>query len=511
MQHQLDAQPLLTSPSTPAHVLVAFEPGLGKTRTTIAALQTLSTTATTSTPLSVLIITPAIARDNWAAEFGLWWPSLPRGLVKVLETLKDIPQNLKALFPRSLADMFQEGELARTSTFPRVVIASYDMLGNLYSTRPGVQKPREFFTHTPWDVVIIDEAHRLKSISALRTKFIYGPRANPYPPTSQSVIRHTASQGRVWLLSGTPAPNHLGELYTHLRALWPHLLRLPLTTHPMALSEFEDRYCHVNTTQFGRQITGSRNAPQLKALLTTPDPGFNAAQPAAIFRRLDQCLTLPPIDISTWALPKADIPQATLKALDLALTSVVQSLENHPDPAAELSKLGLHMASERHALGLLKAPLAADLIAGDLAAAPHTKCLVFFHHRQVGLALEKALTSGGIPCVFIDGTTSPASRRARIADFQTPLSPVRVMVAQMQAAGEAINLTEGREVYLVEPSYTPKENAQAIKRAHRIGQQKSVRARFLTIHGTMDARIMSIVAKKTRELAALFESEKAPA
>jgi SNF2 family DNA or RNA helicase len=49
----------------------------------------------------------------------------------------------------------------------------------------------------------------------------------------------------------------------------------------------------------------------------------------------------------------------------------------------------------------------------------------------------------------------------------------------------------------VEPAWTPADNAQAIKRVHRIGTTTSVRARIFAVVGTLDEAIIGSVVRKT--------------
>lgn len=81
---------------------------------------------------------------------------------------------------------------------------------------------------------------------------------------------------------------------------------------------------------------------------------------------------------------------------------------------------------------------------------------------------------------------------------------MRVFVGQILAAGTAITLTAASEVTIVEPSWVPGENRQAIDRAHRLGQQDSVLASFLYLPNTLDARIMGVFRRKAGEIASLL-------
>ena len=103
------------------------------------------------------------------------------------------------------------------------------------------------------DLLILDEAHYCKNMVAQRTKAALG-------------LAHRSS--RVWLLSGTPMPNHVGELYAPLRAVWMDLLReLGITTYWQFLKYFA---ITVQTSFGGRpqtRVVGAKNIPVLNALL----------------------------------------------------------------------------------------------------------------------------------------------------------------------------------------------------------------------------------------------------
>lgn len=66
------------------------------------------------------------------------------------------------------------------------------------------------------DVLVLDEAHYLKSADSSRTKSMYGPHCR------NNGLAGCA--GAVWGLSGTLTPNNAAELFPHLRALFPQAL-----------------------------------------------------------------------------------------------------------------------------------------------------------------------------------------------------------------------------------------------------------------------------------------------
>jgi SWI/SNF-related matrix-associated actin-dependent regulator 1 of chromatin subfamily A len=422
------------------HAFLAFEPGLGKTRTCIEALDQLGITG------NVLVICPAIARENWKQEFAKW------------ETL---PRNVVVGVPLD----------ARGSGSGSVLIVSYDAISSMSVPARAALLTRD------WNVLILDEAHRLKNPDAKRTLMIYGQ----YCSMKKAIA---AKASRVWLLSGTPAPNNVAEMWTHLRALKPEAIR-GLFGEPMAVDAFEDAFCKVRKTVYGRQIVGSRNIPELRRRMGD----------FFLPKREKDCVDLPDLIFDTVELPVDDLKdKATLKRLDEALTPYALA----KDPVAALNGAGAHIAEERRLLGTLKAPLVGQFVQNELAGAPEDyKVLLFFWHKDVGRTLADVLVDHRP--AFISGATGVGARAAALAAFKDD-PKCRVFIGQMQATGEAINLTTARRVIFAEPSWTPKDNYQAAKRAHRIGQTNHVHASYLAFAGSMDARILKAIEKKTRDL-----------
>ena len=109
--------------------------------------------------------------------------------------------------------------------------------------------------------------------------------------------------------------------------------------------------------------------------------------------------------------------------------------------------------------------------------------------------LRQALDKFGL--VFIDGSTSESDRTEAVELFQADRS-VRVFLGQQTAGGIGITLTSAYTVVLVEPSWVPDDNIQAIKRLHRIGQDQHVMARLFTVAGTLDDSIMRTNTRKKK-------------
>ena len=148
----------------------------------------------------------------------------------------------------------------------------------------------------------------------------------------------------------------------------------------------------------------------------------------------------------------------------------------------------------RRLLGELKAPLVADQIYDEMEDGAYDAIVVMAYHRSVLDVLEHRLKSLGVSRV--DGSTPGRRRQEQVDLFQG--GKTAIFLGQQTAAGVGLTLTRASELVLVGPSWSPEDNAQAIKRIHRISQDAPCRARIFTIPGTLDASVMGTLARKTR-------------
>jgi SWI/SNF-related matrix-associated actin-dependent regulator of chromatin subfamily A protein 2/4 len=79
----------------------------------------------------------------------------------------------------------------------------------------------------------------------------------------------------------------------------------------------------------------------------------------------------------------------------------------------------------------------------------------------------------------IDGTTSLDGREAAIVEFNRPGSEVFIFLLSIRAAGRGLNLQSADTVVIYDPDPNPKNEEQAVARAHRIGQKREVRVIYM--------------------------------
>jgi len=327
------------------------------------------------------------------------------------------------------------------------------------------------------DVLILDEAQRLKNPEAQVVASIYGTEAD-----GTGLV---ALAKRVWVVSGTLCPNHWGELYTHLRACFPE--RLPIVAgKPMSHSEFVDRFCQWETTRYGVRVTGNKEPEVLRNLL----------KGISIYRgRADVDKLLPKLNVSTVRLPRDAIDRYVYHDLSKLPEFEALRLATIDMEAGKLPSIDdPNLARARHALGDMKAPAVADYVR-ELLADPDNRVLVFAHHRSVLRRMAVELVDIEPNVGVIDGFTPQRDRDVLVQGFQEKRS--RLLVLGISTAREGLTLTAANRVVMAEASWTPSHNDQAIHRAFRIGQQRPVFAEYVCIAETLDEAVMRVCARKS--------------
>ena len=121
------------------------------------------------------------------------------------------------------------------------------------------------------------------------------------------------------------------------------------------------------------------------------------------------------------------------------------------------------------------------------------KVLIFSSFVTQLEILEDFLVEKEIPFSKLTGATG--KRDEVIKMFRNDVTK-RVFLISLKAGGVGLNLAEADYVFILDPWWNPAAESQAISRAHRIGQQKSVFVyRFIT-RETIEEKIMRMQEKK---------------
>lgn len=398
----------------------------------------------------ILIVCPAAVREVWAGELKKF-STIKRRVTKA-DKITDLN-----LWLRGKTD---------------VLIISYDR---------AARWAKHMDLHMA-EVTICDESHYLKSAQAQRTRAILGTKCDG----ADGSLRWS---GATWFLSGTPAPNDPADIWS--------VLRFTGAT-PLPFATFVNRYLDVRPTAYSP--------------VTKPKPAMvgelvEVIRSMSIRRTKEEvALQIPPIFLST-------------QTIEGDTSEIRRLLAEHPglDQAImdAVAKGGLsfldaqHIATLRRLTGEAKAPAMTELILEDLNNGVDKIVLFGIHTRALDI-IRDGLGARGVGSVVLDGRSSEKERVESVRAFQGD-PDCRVFVGNIRAAGTGITLTASSDIIVFEPDWSPANNAQALMRVHRIGQARTVRARFIALANSIDVQVINSLASKTAALASIgFDGLTAP-
>ncbi len=392
----------------------------------------------------VMIVCPAAVREVWHGEFKKF-ARIPRKILKA-KSVHDLGTWLKGR-----AD---------------VLLLSYE---HAAKWAPEIERHGDLF-----DCLIFDEAHYLKTPTANRTRAMLGTHCDG----ANGLARWAA---RVWFLTGTPMPNDPVDI-------WPWLRFVGGTS--MTLAPFTARYFKSWQGAFNaKQVPRDEMIPELKMALDA----FRLKR-----TKKQAGLNLPPIHLTTTTVDGDTREIAELlrewPGLEDAILDAIER--------GGLSFLDAqHIATLRRLVGEAKAPAYAKLAAEELRNG-RDKLVVFTWHTRAAEIITAHLNNEGFPTSLVDGKTPERQRVAHVQSFQNDPGH-RVFVGNIRAAGTGLTLTAAADLDMFESSWAPADNAQALMRVHRIGQARSVQARFISLANSIDEVVSQTVARKTASIAAI--------
>ena len=78
----------------------------------------------------------------------------------------------------------------------------------------------------------------------------------------------------------------------------------------------------------------------------------------------------------------------------------------------------------------------------------------------------------------------------------------------IKAGGQGLNLTAADYVFILDPWWNPAVEAQAVDRAHRIGQQRKVMAYRLLSRDSVEERVAELQADKKQLADAILNADR---
>jgi SNF2 family DNA or RNA helicase len=325
-----------------------------------------------------------------------------------------------------------------------------------------------------FDYVILDEAQAIKNAD------------------SQSAKAARLLRGRHRLaMTGTPVENHLGELWSLLEFLNPGLLGA--------------------STSLKAHAAELRNpAPEAREMLS------RALRPFILRRTKEQVAKDLPAKVEQTLFCELPAKQRKLydelrdhyrgahgsrigeQGLGRAKILVLEALLRLRQAACHPALLDRGRTDEPSAkLDVLLPQIREVLSEGH-------KVLVFSQFTAFLALVRRTLDREGLSYLYLDGRTR--DRREKVAQFQAVSGPPLFLIS-LKAGGLGLNLTAADYVYLLDPWWNPAVEAQAVDRAHRIGQARTVFAYRLVARNTVEEKILELQASKRALADAIIQAD----
>ncbi|MFO0576456.1 MAG: SNF2-related protein [Polyangia bacterium] len=423
--------------------LLADEVGLGKT---IEALMVLREYQLRGLARRVLILSPAPLVPHWVGEL----------------------ESKAGLSCRTPDDAAFAHDPAQFWKSDGLIVASL-ALARTARHAPLVQA-------APWDLLIVDEAHRLKNRSTLGWKLVDGCKSR-----------------FLLLVTATPIENDLEELYNLVTLLKPG----QFATAAAFRKQFVD----------SKHPTSPKNRERLRTLLSEVMVRNTRAQSG---------LKLPPRFVTTVVVH----PDAGEKALYERTLELLRAHAEEPSARLAAATLLLEAGSSAHALrGTLERMLAGtkhgaafreslaalrtaarsveDSKKGQalldlLLAHPKEQLLLFTRYRDTLRFLDDLLTQHHVPHAVFHGGLDGAAKQAALTRFR---DGTRVLLAT-DAGGEGQNLQFCHLLCNFDLPWNPMVIEQRIGRLHRMGQTEEVRVYNLCARGTVEERLLDVLDRR---------------
>lgn len=126
---------------------------------------------------------------------------------------------------------------------------------------------------------------------------------------------------------------------------------------------------------------------------------------------------------------------------------------------------------------------------------PTEKILIFYEADNVAYYIAQALECLGIKHLIYAKTLSSARRSQYVVTFNQS-EVFRVLLMDVSQAAFGLDMSSASRVYFVNPVFSPQVEAQAVKRAHRIGQTKPVYVETLVLRGSIE----EVILERRKEL-----------
>jgi SNF2 family DNA or RNA helicase len=339
------------------------------------------------------------------------------------------------------------------------------------------------FSVISWDVVVLDELHRVKNFTA---------------QTSKKVRALTSKASCVWGLSGTPAPNGLEDWLGVLAAVNPDLLPTKTKT------AFEARYCVKRELQPGVwKVSGYKNVQELHGFIqsitsrVTKEEVLDLPPKTFVSRRV----TLDGEQARVYRELKKDAVAKISKLKDLGELTIRNVLT---ESLRLLQVVGGHMPTDDGAVHDLDPKAKLPALAEVLDELGERQAVIWCCFRDEVVMLQKWLAEKGYSVSSLVGGMGGNERAENLEAFRE--RRCQLHVGTSAAGGTGINQLVGADTCIYySRNFSLTEYLQSQDRLHRIGQNHNVTIVKLLAAGTIDEKIDQILDQKKDVLTMMMQ------
>ena len=317
-----------------------------------------------------------------------------------------------------------------------------------------------------WDRVIVDEAHVLRNKS---TKI------------HKACVMLNWSQCNMWGLTGTPVQNSENDMVG-----LACFVGVPLKIAHQATEQFVDKYVKRRTKQI---LIDSKELDDYEVV--NHQVPFKTSEEQEVYEFIERDAISEMVRMTEEV---NDVSSLNMMYMELLLR--LRQTVSHPSVV-------LSAFQKKYENFDFNTEFNTDTISSKISSLVEKinkskgYCLVFAHFRKEMQLVQKFLVKSGVQSEIYDGSLNLEEREEVIKKFDDkPVKKLiitrdglrrcvenkpRVLLIQIKAGGVGLNLQQFNNVFILSPDWNPANEIQAIARAHRLGQKKTVTVHKFTV------------------------------
>jgi SNF2 family DNA or RNA helicase len=355
--------------------------------------------------------------------------------------------------------------------------AKYIILNyNFFRNKPSIFKnsfEKKFKKEFPsFDAIILDESQNIKNEKANQTKnLLYTIKSIDFP--------------FIFLLTGTPMPSRITELYTQLHLLSPYQIKNK--------KFYYENFCGMIKGRFGYE---SHNDINLDILFNKMDGVMFRVKKTDVLKDLPSLLINEVyIDMNDEQFSEYEDIENGLKTIDLSKLEVSENLNDKMHFLTVLQKLRQYTSS-------LKINYLSEIISSYNEEGQ--KLIIFDEFKST---LKRVHEFSPQNSRLFTGDVDVETRQEYIDEFQKNDKDVMNLLLTVQTGNAGLTLTRASNIFMITQNYVPSINEQCYARAHRIGQETHVMVYNLIVRDSIDERVNAILKQKKKVIDKVIDNK----